>query len=234
MPRRFLPSPALALGVIALVVALGATAYAAPLSAGRRADATAKKRSSTVTRAQAESLIARYFKDHRGALRGAGGKAGPAGASGAAGATGATGADGTPGATGAPGPAGTLPALAPSGMTETGAFAIGGYELGGQDGRTAISFPFALASAPGVDEVPTGTTDAHCAGTSAAPAAAAGYLCLYVSNEFDITPITGLAVYPQNLGDSAEGASPFGAMLTAQATTTGTISIEGSWAVTAP
>jgi hypothetical protein len=231
MPRRFLPSPALALGVIALVVALGATAYAAPLTAGHAARATATKRSSTVTRAQAESLIARYFKAHKGALRGAGGKAGPAGASGAVGATGVTGADGSPGS---PGPAGSIPALAPSGMTQTGAFAIGGYELGGQDGRTSISFPFALAAAPSVDEVPTGTTDAHCAGTSAAPTAAPGYLCLYVRNEFDVTPITGFSVYPQNLGDSAEGASPFGAMLTAQATTTDDMSIEGSWAVTAP
>jgi hypothetical protein len=234
MPRRFLPSPALALGVIALVVALGATAYASPLRTSRLADVAAKTRSATVTRAQAESLIARYFDAHRRALRGADGKAGPAGATGAVGPTGAPGAPGVDGTPGAPGAPGTIPALAPSGMTQTGAFAIGGYQVTGQDSRTSISFPFALASAPTVDEVLTGSTDAHCTGTSAAPTAAPGYLCLYIANDFDVTPITGLSVYPQNLGNSAEGASPFGAMLTAQATTTGDMSIEGSWAVAAP
>ena len=234
MPRRFLPSPALALGVVALVVALAATAYAAPLRTSHGVGGAVRKQATTVTRAQAEDLIARYFDAHERALRGPAGKAGPAGATGSAGPTGQAGADGTPGAAGPPGPAGAFPALAPSGMTQTGAFAIGGDELAGQDGRASVSFPFALASAPSVDEVQTGTTDAHCAGTSAVPAAAPGYLCLYVGNEFDVTPITGLYAYPQNLGDSAEGASPFGAMLTAQATTTGDMSVEGSWAVTAP
>jgi hypothetical protein len=75
------PTPAFILACIALFVALGGTGYAA----------------SQLTKSQVNKLIARYFKAHKSALRGATGLTGPRGPAGTNGTNGGTGPQG-PGA----------------------------------------------------------------------------------------------------------------------------------------
>jgi hypothetical protein len=70
------PSPALAIGAVALFVALGGTGYAATHSG------------SSPTKAQVKKMIASYVKAHRMQLTGAAGSAGANGAPGQAGAAG--------------------------------------------------------------------------------------------------------------------------------------------------
>lgn len=102
MRNRFVPSPAMAVALVALFVALGGTGYAAGggFSGGDgapRADAAARR--------------ARSLRGPRG-LRGARGATGARGPQGPAGPAGPQGAPGAPGATGAQGPAGTAKAFA--------------------------------------------------------------------------------------------------------------------------
>jgi hypothetical protein len=58
--------------------------------------------------------------------------------------------------------------------------AADGQEPAGGDVTTSVSFPLRLVAAPIFDEPGIGETDGHCQGTSAAPTAAPGYLCLYL------------------------------------------------------
>jgi hypothetical protein len=102
---------------------------------------------------------------------------------------------------------------------------------------TSVSFPLRLAGAPIVDEPPIGETDAHCQGSSAAPTAAPGYLCLYLIATSNATrfAIPGAPfLYPQEAGNGNYGASAFGVLLTARAEAAGRVSVWAGWAVTAP
>ena len=140
---------------------------------------------------------------------------------------------GPAGSQGLPGP---VTNNAPSGLTQRGVFEISGYETQSNDLGTSVSFPLQLASAPTVVIVPFGGSDPHCLGTPGAPAAAAGYLCLYIRTSLNVTTSqSGIYyVYPQEPDQLAYGAAPFGVILTARAASLGWAVVGGSWAVTAP
>ncbi|MFL5846113.1 MAG: hypothetical protein ACJ762_15610 [Solirubrobacteraceae bacterium] len=107
---RFRPSPATAISVVALFVALGGTGYAAILAANSVGTKQLKKNAVVSAKVKNGSLLAADFK--AGQL--------PAGAKGDTGATGATGAKGDTGATGATGATG--PSTGAAGGDLTGSY----------------------------------------------------------------------------------------------------------------
>ena len=116
-----------------------------------------------------------------------------------------------------------------SGQTLRGQFAVGGDS--GAAIWTAQSFAFPLAAAPKAEVIdPATATTANCAGITGAtgqnPAAAAGYLCLYVTSKVNLAAgglaVPGVAL--TRLGFAIEG--------TAEAA--GAFYGSGQWAVTAP
>jgi collagen triple helix repeat protein len=217
---------ALALGVIGVVLAMVGGAWAA--SGGLTG-----KQKKEVTK------IAKNFAGKPG-LNGA---QGPPGAPGANGKDGAPGSPGQQGPKGEPGEDGTFSTEPlPKEQTLTGAWSISG-ENG--EHLTTVSFPIAVSPAPttviqlgtlGVkakegtlELVPEEEFEEVCPGNAASPAAAPGFLCMYIgsakgvgsglnigSTDFEEAHEFGVSE-PFNLSDpSAEG-----------------LYVKGSWAVTA-
>ena len=105
-PALRLPSPAMVVALIALIVALGGTGYAAtrlpgsPLATATKVGRHGKKPSSKgLTRQRIEHLIASYVGSHRSELTGPPGATGPAGTSGSAAKEGPQGPPGAPATT---------------------------------------------------------------------------------------------------------------------------------------
>src|SRR2546421_176020 len=217
-PRR--PSPALAISLVALFVALGGGAYAATQlpkdSVGTR---QLKKNAVVSSKVKNGSLLRRGFK--AGQLpRGPKGDQGPKGNQ---------------------GPTGPLTTTLPSGETLRGEFKLDQYvPATGSIVNTAISFGgYTLATAPTPEAVDLGgPPTADCPGSAASPAAARGKLCFYLTVRSSVATTD-----PYNLGpgmtaeDAMTGtdgkADPFGAQLYAQSTGAGRAEIDGTWAVTA-
>ncbi len=107
-----LPSAAVLLAVVALLVALGGTSYAAGLLPANSVGTVQLKKDAVVSaKVKDGSLLASDFKNGQlpagpAGAPGASGPPGPAGPAGPAGATGAAGATGSPGKDGAQGPTG--------------------------------------------------------------------------------------------------------------------------------
>ena len=202
------PSAATAIAITALVVAAAGTGAAATHYA-----ITNKNQIAPKVRAQ---------------LHGAQGKRGPKGD------PGTNGTNGTPGATGATGPAGPgghITALA-SGQTETGDFTIFGPVPGAAtEMATAVSFAFPLNFSPTFEYVaiaggaPGNPPDQNC---PASGTAAPGYLCIYgLYDKSNDGPIF-------HLGHNIT-VLEFGAQFFVQSASTSTsVDLEGTWAVTAP
>jgi hypothetical protein len=124
---------------------------------------------------------------------------------------------------------GPLTGTLKSGQTLRGVFNIGGE--GGSTAQAAESFQFPLAGAPKAEVIsPATATTATCPGITGeggqTPQAAAGQLCVYVTNVSNVSPagvtIKGVALTRLGFGleATAEGAGGFAA--------------SGQWAVTAP
>jgi hypothetical protein len=255
-----LGSAGMVVAIVALVVALGGTAFAAQAALNGKQKKEVEK-------------IAKKFPGKRGPAGPAGkeGPAGPAGKDGAAGgagakgatgdagakgATGVTGATGTTGTTGVTGPQGPLQ----TGKTETGTWSTIGPGGGGPAKFAApISFNIPLAAAldpahvhvvlsgaQGGEEVTntfspfesTKVPPVNCLGSASEPKANAGHLCVYIASSegegIVLTPFTSPVVLAPG---SSIGANRSGAYISATLVTGGaeetTFSI-GSWAVTAP
>jgi hypothetical protein len=108
---------------------------------------------------------------------------------------------------------GGLPDTLPVGKTETGTWSIEVKLAAGEETiyHAPYSFSIPLASALGGSEVevlPFGTTSANCAGTVENPQAAAGHMCVYVSQGNDGHVLGGFVFQAET--NSAEGASTAG------------------------
>lgn len=148
----------LVVAIVALVVALTGTAFAA---------------NKFITKKEAIKIAKRYAG--KNGAPGAQGPAGPPGAAGAAGEKGATGSTGPEGEVGPTGPAGTE-LLA--GQTETGTWGFSGINEFGP--VAMISFPLRLSEQP-THIIWRGaqTSNSECPGDAEHPAAAPGNLCIF-------------------------------------------------------
>jgi hypothetical protein len=118
----------------------------------------------------------------------------------------------------------------PSGGTETGVFSAEGTATTVADlAASAISFPVPLASAATPSIVTSGSTT-NCPGSATAPAAAPGYLCVYVGDTVNV----GVQAVYDPFGGNGGTASRYGAMFVADSGGAGNFYTDGTWAVTAP
>ena len=115
---------------------------------------------------------------------GANGKEGPQGKEGPAGKDGTNGKNGSQGEEGPPGPEGVCSTSAchlPANVTETGTWSFSVSAAGFAPAPVSFSIPLGAA----LDETHViyvggaGSASAHCPGTTEAPAASPGYLCVY-------------------------------------------------------
>jgi hypothetical protein len=210
------------LALLALFVVLGGTSYAAVNALPKNSVG-----SKQVINGSLQTLD--LSKKARAALKGNRGPRGFTGAQGAQGATGPTGAQGSQGIQGPPGP---FPdGDVPSGKTIRGNFATAGGADSGALAYEGISFGFSLASAPTAHYIAAGVTPpAECPGTSAAPAAAAGHLCVYEGGNFGTISSRDICS-----GNSCGLATNrWGAWVRIASGGTTLFGVRGTWAVTAP
>jgi hypothetical protein len=116
-----------------------------------------------------------------------------------------------------------------SGQTLRGVFDVGGTAANAGDlTRGSASFQFPISgNAPAVTVLKKGQTTANCGGigSGSAPAATAGNLCVYLTEEVNLDEGAGL---------TAENNTRLGFGLVAKAKATGEYTAYGQWAVTAP
>jgi hypothetical protein len=169
------PSPAMVIAIVALIVALGGTGYAAiKLPANSVGTAQLKKDAVTSIKVKNGSLLAGDFK----AGQIPAGPEGPAGGAGPA------------------GPAGPFPDALPAGKTIRGAYNIGATAAAaGALANTSISFIYAFATAPTVKIVLQGAAaPAECTGNATFPQAQAGFVCIYEESKTNSVGVTLNAV----------------------------------------
>jgi hypothetical protein len=152
------------LGLVAIFIALGGTAFAAQVAGDHGKAHVAKKKKV---------------------------KAGPPGPAGPQGIPGTQGIQGVPGANGA---AGVTPGgIIPSGATLRGVWApFGEDSSGGAESGQGVSFGgFSLTARPLAHVIPVGgAPTTQCPGSSATPSALSGHLCLYIATTGG-TPTSG-------------------------------------------
>jgi hypothetical protein len=122
----------------------------------------------------------------------------------------------------------------PTGQTLKGVFVVQqGYQTLGT-GVTVVSFQQPFSRGLAAEWVAQGTTTQNCPGTSAAPSAAPGHFCAYLTQELGS---------PNNISDPASSAPPIdqtgtlGASLigkVTQGSPSPQVALMGSWAATAP
>jgi hypothetical protein len=158
------PSPATLIALLALFVALGGSSYAAlQLPTGSVGTKQLKNGAVTSEKVRNNSLVVRDFRaSQRALLRG------PRGLQGLQGVRGERGERGEQGLPGAQGPPGPFPGTLPSGATVRGAYSVGGTAAANNNFFSdAISFGFALASAPTPHFIPlAGPTSPDCPGSA--------------------------------------------------------------------
>jgi hypothetical protein len=228
-----LPSPATLIALVALIIALGGTSYAA-ISPPKNSVGTKQIRKGAVTKSKIRanaitsskvknrSLLAKDFK--AGQL-----PKGPKGDKGDKGDAGASALQPVPshqtirGAVGADfhafdstasdfGVDVTLPMPARNALSDADVFVnvTGWQNAGGQTQPT------------------TTDTSAGCTGTPASPTAPAGKVCIYVSGADHAFNLSGYSVL------AGTGASPYGFKLKWDASQTGDTFVDATWAYTAP
>jgi Collagen triple helix repeat (20 copies) len=183
----------------------------------------------------AKATAAASKKGKRG-KRGKPGARGAPGATGARGATGATGPQGPKGDTGAKGdtgPAGPQLDVVPSGRSVFGVFQVLQQDVPvGNLVQRAESFPLPFAAQlQAAVRTPGSAATASCPGSFTAPSAAAGFLCVYEQNKFNVSS-TQVFDPPTN---TAGKANRFGFSIIATSSSgSGAVETRGTWAATAP
>jgi hypothetical protein len=118
-----------------------------------------------------------------------------------------------------------------SGQTLRGVFDVGAdAAVAGEEARSAISYQFPLLASPAVTVLKKGQTSANCSGlgtgVAQTPQAAAGSLCVYITEEVNVDGTTPL---------TAENNTRLGFGLAAKSgAAVGSYYAYGQWAVTAP
>jgi hypothetical protein len=138
---------------------------------------------------------------------------------------------GPPGATGA---AGAVAGPLPSGGTVRGRWTVLGNNTdagAGDIAANAFSFGAQLAAAPAPVFVFGGPPTAQCPGSSEAPEAAAGVLCIYVEYQVNINSTINTIIGTETGKTSRQGAEVY---IVNAAAAVGGYGARGSWAVTAP
>jgi hypothetical protein len=220
--RRHLPSPALIVACVALVVALGGVSYAAAVLP-KNSVGTAQLKKKAVTGAKLKKDAVTGAKVKNGSLLAADFKAGqlPAGQSGP---------QGPKGESGAPG---STPDPLATGRTLRGTYGfLDQASAGGQLDYESLPFGgFTLTAAPIAHVILQGSpAPAECPGTVASPAAAPGHLCVY-----EQTPMNRATLTVFNpIDDGTTNTSRVGTVLRMTSTAAGQFFSRGTWAVTAP
>ncbi len=114
-----------------------------------------------------------------------------------------------------------------TGQTLQGSIAIGSDGAAEATTVNGSTFQFPLTATPVVNVInPATAVNAACPGlgTGQNPQAAAGNLCVYITNSTNV----------KSIASAANGASRFGFALEANSTAAGKFSAYGQWAVTAP
>jgi hypothetical protein len=209
--KRYMPSPAMWVACVALVMAMTGAGFAATTLIG---GGQVKNNSLTGADVKNRSLRSQDFNARDLAkLKGKQGLQGIAGIQ---------------GIQGIPGP--FLDTL-PSGKSLKGAFALIGHGIG----RTGegISFGIPLASAPvGHYIAATDPPLAVCPGTPASPAAAPGHLCIYEAE--NVGPVNVTSFEDPITGSTGSTTRTFGIDVVGISAAAGNYRASGSWAVTAP
>ena len=127
------------------------------------------------------------------------------------------------------------PRTSPPGQTLRGVYRIAGVLNPASnyfdEGTSAFTFQSPLAAAPTAQFVPVNDpATAECPGTPAAPTAAAGYLCVYEAQNYQVDAVHIVNPETENPNES----SRFGAAVLGQSEAGGTYNTSGTWAVTAP
>jgi hypothetical protein len=219
------PSPAMAVALAALFIALGGTSYAA-LSANSVGTKQLKNKAVTTKKIKNGAVTATKINPNGLTVPNALNANSATNATNAANATKAGNASNLGGK--APSAYEQYGATLPVGQTETGAYEMGvQYGAGGGLFDGTISFPRRLAAAPTPHFIRAGSVaPAQCPGTASSPAAQSGNLCVYeaagseTSTEFIATT------------DGTVGASAFGTGLRLFDSSSGELFSEGTWAVT--
>jgi len=119
-----------------------------------------------------------------------------------------------------------------SGATLIGNFALGATAAAGGDvAETALAFPFPLGTDPVVNVMRVGDpVAAGCSGSSSAPGAAPGNLCIFFG--WESSNIADAGTYSPE--DGFYTAYKHGAVVFIHSTAAGLFEAAGTWAVTAP
>lgn len=249
--RLGINSPGIALGVVAIVIALTGAAFAA---GGLTASQT--KQVKKIAQTEAKKIAKKGPKGDKGetglagpvgpkGAQGPEGKQGPQGIEGLEGEEGPTGPEGPEGKEGPEGEEGpegpegkpwSAGGVLPPGATETGVWSFNGTTEDTQGVRTAISFPIPLKKVIPAAHVHFGEAgespefETVCPATSAAnPKAEPGELCVYYSASEGVENATFNGIF--KISElTGEGAAQAGAML--KFTPTGVAYGSGSFAVT--
>jgi hypothetical protein len=212
-----------AVGLLALLLALGGTSYAAATLING-----SQIKPHTIARNRLTNQAIKQLRGNRG-LQGIRGATGAQGAPGPHGATGAAGAQGVQGEPG-PFPQGDLP----PGITLKGSYDV--YKAVATSGEflsDIVSFSFQIAAPLDAIWVPAGgPSSPHCTGSPANPTADAGYLCIYESIARNVT--LHLVLEPESDPPGTYGISGrWGAVLFVQASGAAGLTYSiGTWAAT--
>jgi hypothetical protein len=226
-----------AVGLLALLLALGGTSYAAATLING-----SQIKPHTIAKNRLTNQAIKQLRANRGpegprgttGLQGAQGRRGATGPAGAQGVQGATGPTGPKGIQGQPGPfpQGDLP----PGITLTGSYDIyKGVATSGEFLSNVISFGFQMAAPLEAIWVSAGgPSPPHCTGSPADPTADPGYLCVYES--IARNAVLYLVLEPESEPPGTYGISGrWGAVLFVQtAATAGLTYSIGTWAATSP
>ena len=223
--RKRLPTPAMIVACLALIVALGGVSYAASvLPTNSVGTAQLQKKAVTSGKIKKNAVTGAKVKD--GSLGAADFKASQL-------PTGPQGPKGDPGEAGAPG------GILPSKQTIRGYYSSDFQaNYANQSGFTTISFGASMPAAPAAPAenfIPAGhVSTAKCPGSASDPKAAPGNLCVYETHHMNTWNDARILRFGSIGSVTYDAASRYGAGLITQSVGTGRAFSFGTWAVTAP